>query len=240
MKNKKVYLTCTFLMAVLGISSIAFSTYVITQGTFSGGEATVEVSKIDVKEKVQKFLSFNNVSRKIKLYDSAIVDDVYSLSFNFNQYYYANRNVADQELSRYSGIKAEITFDKIGDNTLYDYVKNSVGLSFIDVSYNDYYLRMDENYNYTCNEMSSLSYDDATKKCIFHLSFSDTVVNNHDFYLDRLAIDNKLTNANSVNDNWNFNLNFNFYIVDEYLGFAQNFNKDTFGTVKINISFEAY
>lgn len=237
--KRKVLLSSVFSFILIASLSAGFSAYLVTNSP--KGEISVNPNDIVVKEENQTFLSYESVSRKIFTYDDDIVSDIFSISFNFNQKEY-NTTSNILGISTNSGIGAKIKFDS---NNLYEHVKNNVKNSFVTLSYENYSLEMENNKVYTSDGQNCLYFENESKTCFFHISVAKENANSN-FYVQKIAEDNKLLNDSSISDGkpvdnvWSFNINFNFNIIDDKVGYSISFDKTSFANVSITLFFEDY
>ena len=237
--KRKVLISSVFSFILIASLSAGFSAYLVTDSP--KGEVSVNPNDIVVKEENQTFLSYESVSRKIFTYDNDIVSDIFSLTFSFNQKEY-NTTSNTLGISTNSGVGAQIKFHS---NELYEHVRDNVGNSFINFTYGNYLLKMDKDKTYKSDGQHCLYFENSSSTCFFHISTSSDHTDS-DFYIQKIAEDNNLTNSTifsggQARDNiWNFNMNFNFYIVDDTTGYSRNFNKSSFSKVEITLLFEDY
>lgn len=239
--KRKILISSVFSIFLMASVVVAFSAYVITNDIKE--EVTINPTDIEVKEENQTFLSYKSVSRKIYTYDGDIVSDVFSISFDFNQNEYLTTSNS-LGISTNSGIGARIKFSS---NELYKHVRDNVGNSFINISHNNYLIGMEKNKVYMSDGQYCLYFENSSSTCFFHIPMSSDKANQgSNFYVQKIAEDNNLTNGTIysggvVKDNiWQFDINFNFYIIDDSVGYSTTFNKTSFSNVDITLLFEDY
>lgn len=240
MKKKKIIIMASFLIGLVATIGGAFSAYILTNDVTAN--VIVESKDINVKENTQKFLSYLGISKKLSMYDGEIVEDVFSLNMQINQ----NEFNLNNSLAASSVLKLETYFES---KNLFDYIKNDVKNEFVYLTYNDNYkLTMANNTTYMLNEEPCLEFSDSSQKCIFRIPFTSDMSNVNDFCIYKIASDNGLTSNKvidpstglAIDNKWLFGINFNFKIVDDYYGYALNFNPNNFGTVSISMIFEDF
>lgn len=237
MIKRKLIIGIALSVSMLATICVGFSAYVIT-GQINKN-ISVNASQIEVNELKQTFLSYKGVNKNITIYGDDIIDDKFSINFSLNQQEY-NENA--NSLSVNSGIGAIIKFPS---TDLYNSVKNNASNNFVSFNYGDYLLSMKEGINYKANDEQCISFDDSSRVCNFHISLSKDHSNN-DFYIQKIAKDNNLTDSSSVSGGqviinvWTFTMNFDFGIVDQNLGYSTLFQKSDLSGVEITLLFEDY
>ena len=239
MIKNKVLINIVFLTALCLTTSISLCSFLINSKI--NKEITIQPTNIEVNIENQKFLNFGGITKKIATYEDDIVSDIFSVDFLFNQNEYLTTGNR-QGFSTNSGLGAVIKFSS---ETLFNYVANNVNNEFINFSYNDYVLKMEKGINYTANNLSCLSFNELEKTCIFRISTSRDKANNN-YYLQRIAEDNNLTDGKTIEggqqkDNiWRFTMNFNLKILDSQLGYSTLFGKQDLSKIEIKLIFEDY
>ena len=236
MIKRKLILSCSFILATLCSTCIGLATYFVISYNMPEN-VTVNPGNITVSEQSKSFLSYAGVSKSIYTYDNDIIDDKFSINFSFNQNVYLNSS----EIGINSGLGAKIKFKS---SSLFNHVKNNVGFNFINFTYNQYELKMNNDTDYSANNQNCIIFDEDNT-CTFHIAMSNEKSTNG-FYLQKIAADNNLLRGQTVvggeivDNIWNFNMNFNFNIVDNNIGYSSLYDKTQFSSVEITLLFENY
>lgn len=233
----KLILSCSFLVAILCSTCIGIASYFVNSYNLPEN-ITVNPGNIEVTEQSKSFLSYSKISKSIYTYDNDIVDDRFSIEFSFNQ----NEYLKSSYIGINSGLGAQIKFNS---SSLYNHIKDNVGVNFINFSYKQYELKMNEGTVYSANNQNCISFDDSTNTCAFHIAMS-TEKSTNNFYLQKIAADNNLLNGQTVvggqivDNVRTFNMNFNFNVVDDSIGYSSTYDTTQFSSVKIALLFENY
>ncbi len=248
MRKKKILITSIFALGVLTTIGGAFAAYVIADDELEKFEISVDPGQINVNPQKATFCTYEGVSQNIGANGVDICDDIFSIKFKLNQQEYKK----DSRNSTRSGIRVVATFSS---QNLFDHVKDNVKNEFINVSCfskdgtKKYELKMEDGKAYTSDNQNCLNFDNSGKTCTFHIPFEQSYTNNTNFYIQYFGVqDDELAKEDfvvgtppvKVANKWLFYINFNFNIVDEYLGYSQDFNTSNFGSVNLKIALERF
>ena len=236
-RKSKILILSITTFGIITSLSCAFAGYTIeNRGNYF---VDIDPIEVNVEDNIQKLIKYNNCNF-LTTKDDVILTDDFSVNFAFDNYLYqlaingslSNKDL--QELYLNMGLQAVVTFE---NSSLFTYIKDNVGKSFIDFSYSgesSNILKIESNnIEYTANSTPCFNY--GTTSLTFNIAINQTHANSY-FYLYNLAEINSLA---QLNGSFNFNMNFHFDIIDEYYGYCLNDSYSTFssfGKVTIDIS----
>ncbi len=238
--KKKIILFGTSISSLISFG-FGYASYLISSEI--NKSLNINPINLEVIDSVQNLITYINKSN-LKTSENYIVEDNFSMELKFNNSDYLkalNGSLTNKflmDLYNNSGLKVIVTFQNL---ELFEFVKNNVGNSFIDLSYQNgmdaYRIKIDNSKRYLANNVECFQYKD--KQIIFSISINQNFANSS-FYVYKLAEEASLNNFDGY---WNFFINLNFDIVDEYYGYCLNESFATiekFGNVNVSIELESY
>lgn len=230
-KGRKKYICffATFIGCTLSFS-FGFSTYKIESNNVINNYILMENEHINIIQENIYYLGFNGIVKSIEKFKNDIVSDDASINFTFFQQKYLS-----DSFFKNSGLLISINVENLN---LYSHIKK-IEKNFINISYDDLFLKLDKNINYCAGGKHVLEYDDANQIINFRLPIMLEDTNDTEFYLlNFLNYDNAHLSINT--NSWDFNVNLDFHFVNIDYTYSTIFNSENLGNIFVKMEIERY